>query len=510
MNRHFVFKSIDSPSQTLDTIYIALKEDGSLWWNIDIPSISNWKVSNNATHIQLLRNSTEVAGLIFVNAKPTTMYLHGCHYIEVINPVNFNPESAKPIIDAFQRLDLNSIYAHPDGDILAGLKFEEHTSICWFNKNQEVPRKPASHLSRVVGETNEITKKWETIYGGSRGLYGSPDVYLLYLSNAYVLNGSLVFTSTGKFVGCSEQLGLTLAPWSNHASSGLAETDEMRFLAGLRDGTSVNEALASKIPVKYEDKTCFLYSLAHTGFGHHLGQSTPSSYFLNSLFDQLPTSLDNFLCLFRGGLQYESFRRPLFELSLSRTLPVDSLTRGLVRIPRLLVPGTLVNYGNHWRGLKGLYRSIRDKAVSQSTISSLNLRGAYKGLYLSRRGFARGCTNQEEISAIMSDCGFLEYVPPGSLPLVDQIALISQFKIIFAPYGSGANNVLFAQDEAHLIQPLSTASDGQSWDFASALIVDADYTYLFFDPDDPAKPFHSRSFTYNPDVIREVVATLTL
>ena len=114
----------------------------------------------------------------------------------------------------------------------------------------------------------------------------------------------------------------------------------------------------------------------------------------------------------------------------------------------------------------------------------------------------------DQFSSFMKDKGFFEYTPPGSLNLVDQIALLSRFGLVFSQYGSGAMNILFAKNNAHLVQPLCSMADGQSWDYSCAQIVGADYTYMFMPPDNPDANYFERRYTYDIEGIGNILDSI--
>ena len=507
MNREFVFRRADASDSSYNNIYVHLCSNGTLFWNIDIPFVAKWSYLNSYEPVVILKDKSdrEVGRLDFFADSATAMTLGGRSYVQVMQPTKFWPDTARSFEDGWPRVDMSSIYSLPDWDILSGLNLDEEISICWFNRASPVLRKPASPFSRIFGKSSETTKKWEAIFNLRNGGLPSPDVFLLYLKDAYVLNGSIVFTRSGRLVGCTEQLGLTLGPWTNYCSKNPDDSDELRFLRNIIDDPNAACSRDSSIPVLDDSIHYFLYSTCHTGFGHHLGQSTVSSFFLNLFIERDPSLAHSLVSLYRGGLSYESFRSALYELSLDQSIKVQSHTNGLVRVPRLVIPSTLANYGNHWMNFGPLFKAIRDRARLRSSIAEIDIPLLYKGIYLSRRGYRRGCSNADAVSALLNKAGFLEYSPPGSFTLIDQIALMSHFRAVFSSYGSGANNILFSGDDSHLIQPLCSASDGQSWDYSSAQMVGADYTYIFFPPDVPTASFHERSYTYDLECIGDII-----
>ena len=508
MNKVFFFRYEDTPSTSLNHLYVQICDDGKLNWNIDIPFISKWRFSKvSVDNLELLDQTNRVVGEIKQVHQEAYMKIGSMIYLQTRDPILFSPENGSFLADDWPQLNIPDLPSFTSDQIDQPLSFCEESSICWLNKFSAVNRKPVTSYSKVFGSPTEETRKWETIFGLHQGGLPSPDIYLLYLKDAYVLNGSLVFTSSGLFVGCTQQLGLTLGPYTIGSSSIPEQTDEFRFLKSLLEDSNVADKEQSSIPCLSQDQIHFLYSTTHGGFGHHLGQCTVSSYFLNRINQFNPDVSAKIKCLFRGGLSYESFRAPLFNLSLDANYETLTLPNGLVRVPKLVVPSSLTSWGNHWHGFGSLFHKIRDRATAKSTIADLDL-SDYKGIYLSRRGFSRGTSNQDQFSSFMKDKGFFEYTPPGSLNLVDQIALLSRFGLVFSQYGSGAMNILFAKNNAHLVQPLCSMADGQSWDYSCAQIVGADYTYMFMPPDNPDANYFERRYTYDIEGIGNILDSI--
>lgn len=371
--------------------------------------------------------------------------------------------------------------------------------ILWFNKSGPIKRKSASRLSIVDGDSTEHTEKWEKIFKSTINGLPSPDVYLLFLKDAYLLNGSLIFSKEKSLISCSRQLGATLGPHKTFFS-----TIQTEHAAGDSFEPKINFKEAISLE---DDKLFFLYGNCHLGFGHHLGQATPSAYFINRILEIYPDLQEKMIAIHRGGLSYEEFRKDLYCLSLDKPIDCRSLTSGLYSIKNLIVPSTLENFGNHWFEFKSLFNNIRDRAKAKSTIQKIDF-SKYKGIYLSRSGFRRNCTNSKQVSALLKYMHFLEYSPPETLSFVDQMALMSKFKLFVAPYGSGAANILFAKDNSHLISPLCSHSHGQSWDYSNCQMMGHDYTYVFSKPIDPAASFHERQYKFNLEIFENIVKTL--
>jgi hypothetical protein len=481
----------------LDSFYLNLTEDGKIFWNIDCPEIVEWAKETRGEKILLLDKNKNIRAFIYNECSNTFLEWQNEKYQLQRNLIEINDnwyEKEKAKLSELplkyqQEININN---------LKNLRqaFESKVSVHWYNHAGFVQRKPATNLSFRECEETEMTKKWENIFNLKNGGLPSPNIYLLFLKDAYILNGSIVLDSNLRLVSCTRQLGATLAPYTN-------------FLKYHEKPTSIFDKLLrykkeGKIKRLTEDKLYFLYGNCHTGFGHHLGQVTPSSFFLNDLCAKFPNERNRLVNLYRGGTSYEPFRNGIYELGLDFSVPWISLTNGAVFVKELIIPSTLENFGNHWFELKSLYKKISIRAAECSPIAKIDC-SMFNGIYLARDGFLRNCVNSEAFSKFMRKIGFFYYCPPESLNIYDQIALMSHFDLFFSSYGSGANNIVFGKDNSHLIQPLCGLTDGQSWDYSSAQMMGADYTYAFIKPINPEAPFHEKKFYFNIELFEYAI-----
>jgi len=502
--KEFIFFKLNG--QACESVYLNLCQNNSFLFNIDVPELKLWNICELKNKIYLKNIDGKIIGEIFIKKGSITMSLYNEEYVLGENYYTINDSFYLSLKNSLKELSKDNEKKTTQIGLSSVCDFfseevSSNNAIYYYNKSGPLERKPATPLSCIVGDSTEQTDKWTRIFQSTKDGIPSPDIYLLFLKNAYILNGSLVFTSKKHLIECTRQLGSTLGPYTSF----------------IKKNQSFHKLENESVPnIRFEEaisldrnKTYFLYGNCHTGFGHHLGQATPSSYFINNLLDLHPSLQNNLVAISRGGISYESFRKELFELSLDKQVECLSLTSGLVRVKNLIIPSTLENYGNHWFALKKLWNSIREKAMKRSTLRNVDF-SKYNGIYLSRGGYSRNCINSDEFSRLMTKYRMFQFSPPESLSMIDQIALMSHFKVFIAPYGSGACNILFSMDESHLISNLCSHSDGQVWDYSNCQMMGSDYTYIFSNPINPSASFHERRYKFSTEVYESILQKIAL
>ena len=505
----YIFESL---AQKVKVIYIYLSEEGKvnqdieypglgrISFNIDYPEIKGWDYDTKLKRIILKNIDGVKKGEIIEQNNQIRMVLHGEEFVECKKHYRIDDAFYNSLKQEVRELRVVKNTEIDFAEIKSFIYDKKPSSdgIMWFNKSSPIERKSSSPMSVVDGESTEYTEKWEKVLKATNNGLDSPDIYLLFLKDAYILNGSLVFSSEKRLVKCTRQLGATLPPHKSFYPNFESDT----LLKASRHSINFKEAISLE-----DDKIFFLYGNCHWGFGHHLGQATPSAYFINQIIEKYPELQQKIIAIHRGGLSCEEFRKDLYSLSLNKPIECRSLTTGLYHMKNLIVPSTLENMGNHWFELKSLWNNIRDKAKSKSTISKIDFQ-KYRGIYLSRSGYNRNCTNSNEFSRLLKDLKFFEYSPPGTLSFVDQITLMSKFNLFVAPYGSGACNILFGDENSHLISNLCSCSDGQSWDYSNCQMMGHNYTYVFSKPIDPSVTFHERQYKFNLEIYEKIIKAL--
>jgi hypothetical protein len=495
----YVFQSLVTKNKL---IYLNLCEDGGIQFNIDCPEIKKWEYDENLKKVILKNIDGLNIGEISELNNQTALLLNGERYVQSRTHYQVDDAFYDSIKEDLRELHINKCTEIDFASIKSFINDKKsiRDGILWFNKSSPIKRKSSSPLSIVDGETTEYTEKWQKTLNATNNGLTSPNIFLLFLKDAYILNGSLVFSRGERLVKCTQQLAATLGPHTSFYPA--AARNSMHSEHEYRPEINFKEAIRLE-----DDKIFFLYGNCHWGFGHHLGQATPSAYFINRIVEKYPELQQKIIAIHRGGLSSEEFRKDLYCLSLDKAINCRSLTSGLYRIKNLIVPSTLQNMGNHWFKLKSLWNNIRDKAKSKSTFSKIDFQ-KYRGIYLSRSGYNRNCINANEFSRLLKDLKFFEYSPPETLSFVDQIALMSKFNLFVAPYGSGACNILFGDEKSHLISNLCSYSNGQIWDYSNCQMMGHDYTYVFSRPIDPSVTFHERQYKFNLEIYEKIIKTL--
>jgi len=142
-----------------------------------------------------------------------------------------------------------------------------------------------------------------------------------------------------------------------------------------------------------------------------------------------------------GAIQRESLQ--MVGISPERTLEFDN---GYWQVEKLYFANLLSMTGNPSPRAVAWLRSRFLKDLNPETFSS---KGHY---YITRRDASRRLIlNEDKIIAYLEDKGF-EVICPGELSFTDQIKVFSNANIVVAPHGAGLTNMVFAPENATLVE----------------------------------------------------------